>query len=932
MSTNKLDETLRGLDLDSSATELKEQVISKSMNNLKEKVSGLDIRVEKTKNEVQVEEVKPHYEGTDLADAARDLYRNRIKPLQEKKVAVEVPDTIASRANMKAMARSLAGLRTSGNEGKVSPVGPNGTGNLGKESPTGENGSGNVGTNTRSGNYYALTTDMTLEEYEAYVQDIFEGDDCECKHDKMKKAKEKIKARGGPPGYEDTSKEEISEEMPKFNPLAGLADLTIRGLSNAARGLSRSGAARKAGAASSALRAGSAGSDSKRNTNEDVVYELEQRLITLGSTDWIQVDQVLREMSRELDVAPRTLSREFKSVHGVYPDKWIKENLEVEVCGYMPLEEAARLNKVGSVYEVSFMFRGGTNRLKFFWPMPGTPSKEDMQREVEKFWPKARLIAYYPTLDNVEQTNCMVMAPPMTENYHFLQPDVWTELSEDASEMLEMVYEEEGEPVSPIMNEDNGFSVYVEDHDTGEHRQIYITEEGLRDWFGKSKSKDGKKGWVNVVTGDSCASDKPGEGIPKCVSSDKRASMSDKERKAAAAAKRREDPGQQSKSGASKPTNVKTDRKVKEDVDCPICGEDPCGCIEGNLNEESDKKGKGSGKKDACYHKVKSRYSVWPSAYASGALVKCRQKGAANWGNSSKKEEVEYVDEGLTGARADRARQMQDSDTKKGGGKRTDADRDTAFRLGTGTGPGRVSDRDRKGASAQGKGNAAKRRMKEEVEQIDERVGGTGSLVRQGIKLGGKKGGRAVQAGTTAATAKGKEAVNKAKQGSEGAGKNEKLGAKIGGTLGAGAGFFVPDGPAMVAGEIAGGLAGSKIGGAIGKKFDKKPKPVGEENFFSDLHDELLEDSPAWQRKEGKNESGGLNQKGVDSYRRENPGSKLKTAVTKDPSKLKKGGKAAGRRKSFCSRMKGMKSKLTSAKTANDPDSRINKSLRKWNC
>ena len=45
-----------------------------------------------------------------------------------------------------------------------------------------------------------------------------------------------------------------------------------------------------------------------------------------------------------------------------------------------------------------------------------------------------------------------------------------------------------------------------------------INEEGLRDWFGKSKSKDGKKGWVNVVTGDSCVSDKPGEGVPKCVS------------------------------------------------------------------------------------------------------------------------------------------------------------------------------------------------------------------------------------------------------------------------------------------------------------------------------------------------------------------------------------------------------------------------------
>ncbi len=90
--------------------------------------------------------------------------------------------------------------------------------------------------------------------------------------------------------------------------------------------------------------------------------------------------------------------------------------------------------------------------------------------------------------------------------------------------------------------------------------------------------------------------------------------------------------------------------------------------------------------------------------------------------------------------------------------------------------------------------------------------------------------------------------------------------------------------------------------------------------------------SPAWQRKEGKNPSGGLNAKGVASYRRENPGSKLKTAVTTKPSKLKKGSKAANRRKSFCARMSGMKKRLTSAKTANDPNSRINKSLRKWNC
>ena len=86
--------------------------------------------------------------------------------------------------------------------------------------------------------------------------------------------------------------------------------------------------------------------------------------------------------------------------------------------------------------------------------------------------------------------------------------------------------------------------------------------------------------------------------------------------------------------------------------------------------------------------------------------------------------------------------------------------------------------------------------------------------------------------------------------------------------------------------------------------------------------------SPAWQRKEGKSKSGGLNRKGIASYRRANPGSKLKMVVTEKNPK----GKRAARRKSFCARMKGMKRKLTSAKTARDPNSRINKALRKWNC
>ena len=87
--------------------------------------------------------------------------------------------------------------------------------------------------------------------------------------------------------------------------------------------------------------------------------------------------------------------------------------------------------------------------------------------------------------------------------------------------------------------------------------------------------------------------------------------------------------------------------------------------------------------------------------------------------------------------------------------------------------------------------------------------------------------------------------------------------------------------------------------------------------------EELELSESAWTKKAGKSESGGLNEKGRRSYERENPGSDLKA-----PSKEK----GNPRRASFCARMKGMKKKLTSKKTAKDPDSRINKSLRAWDC
>lgn len=87
-----------------------------------------------------------------------------------------------------------------------------------------------------------------------------------------------------------------------------------------------------------------------------------------------------------------------------------------------------------------------------------------------------------------------------------------------------------------------------------------------------------------------------------------------------------------------------------------------------------------------------------------------------------------------------------------------------------------------------------------------------------------------------------------------------------------------------------------------------------------------------WNKVNRHDKTDGLSQKAVNAYRREHPGSKLKTAVTTKPSKLKKGSKSAKRRKSFCARMSGMKKAHASAKTKRDPDSPINKALRRWNC
>ena len=144
-------------------------------------------------------------------------------------------------------------------------------------------------------------------------------------------------------------------------------------------------------------------------------------------------------------------------------------------------------------------------------------------------------------------------------------------------------------------------------------------DSSLHDWFSKSKSSDGKPGWVQLggkYAGKPCAK-QPGQTTkPKCGSSKMKRNLNKKEEDAAFRRKNKKDPNPDRK---GKAINVKTESTEVTMI---------------SLDEKS-------GTKDACYHKVKSRYSVWPSAYASGALVKCRKVGAKNWGNKSKKEEYE---------------------------------------------------------------------------------------------------------------------------------------------------------------------------------------------------------------------------------------------------------------------------------------------------
>lgn len=380
----------------------------------------------------------------------------------------------------------------------------------------------------------------------------------------------------------------------------------------------------------------------------------------------------------------------------------------------------------------------------------------------------------------------------------------------------------------------------------------FITENksgdsSLHDWFTKSKSSDGKPGWVQLggrYAGKSCAK-QPGQTTkPKCGSSKMAANMSDKEEDAAARRKRANDPNPNRK---GKAINVATEEVMAE---------------------------------DACTTKVKSRYSVWPSAYASGALVRCRKVGAKNWGNKTKKEETElktfktFVDECWTGYKA--------VGTKKKGD-----------RMVPNCVPEEVELDENHIAVAMGKEMDDEGSMiMNQLDQMERSI----NMMREVVKDPKMQVPAWVQSKVTLA-ADYIETVS-----SYMSSKNEEV---------------------------------EQLFDIIEEMVEEFATElnVDSELIWEELEsvsdEELIDESAAWQRKEGKDPKGGLNRKGIASYRRENPGSKLSMAVTTKPSKLKPGSKAANRRKSFCARMGGMRGAM---KKPNGKPTRKALALRKWNC
>ena len=453
-----------------------------------------------------------------------------------------------------------------------------------------------------------------------------------------------------------------------------------------------------------------------------------------------------------------------------------------------------------------------------------------------------------------------------------------------------------------------------------------LKEGNLHKWFNSSKSKDGKKGWVNVTTGGTCASDEKGEGTPKCVSSSKRASMTKAERRSASQRKKKADPGQQSKTGAAKPTYVSTDKKkMKESKDLEVIAKELDGAskmhkkqakrvrkhIQDMHTEEKKPRNCGCGK-DPCItygkggskEKMKESKTFVEKCWDGYTQKGMKKKGKRVVPNCVKESDLQLIWE--------KARKKAEKKTIK---RWWDDDGD-----GIGYEKGEV--KEGYGKKKKKKKHNCASKVKHEEFGIGDCITGMHTLDENNVvthydvefeeyivencpveEL------EIIQEGMHEHyenEEKNAEVFSESDKKGKGSGKKDACYKKVKASA-----------KVWPSAYASGRLVQCRKKGAANYGNSKSESYSWRDDF------EFIEEGAAWTKKAGKNKKGGLNEKGRKSYERENPGSDLKA-----PSK-KPGNK---RRASFCARMKGMKKKLTSKKTARDPDSRINKSLRAWNC
>ena len=457
-----------------------------------------------------------------------------------------------------------------------------------------------------------------------------------------------------------------------------------------------------------------------------------------------------------------------------------------------------------------------------------------------------------------------------------------------------------------------------------------MNEEGLRAWFGKSRSKDGKAGWVQVVSGKPCARSPGQKSAPKCVSSAKRASMTDAERKSAQRRKRAADPNQAQKSGAAKPTYVSTDPKKKKVSEAMNFSKFKSRAMDAAKKAVAKKSSSEYvGKRDAGAIAAKKMRDKEQQKYVgflpanegmSYGLYKGSGKPSGQMAAFDKKEKEkkkEMKKEGLTmmilGKEVELKEKCWKGYEKKGmktmfGKRYPNCVKKEAVEY---TGPNKE---DRKQIKKMDDPSYAKK-LADYEKNMDPKK-------RQALKDKATKGMKFTHEEAEVVT----EVKDKKGKGS---GSKDACYHKVKSRY-----SVWPS--AYASGAL---VKCRKVGAANWGNSSKKEE-------FSDWKSEFIwEDGDSVKKiteddmkgmsvssghKRPTKSGAGMTAKGVAAYRRRNPGSKLKTAVTTKPSKLKKGSKAANRRKSYCARSAGQMKKFP--KAAKDPNSRLRQARRRWNC